>query len=86
MSCLTSVERLKTQDLTKFGKIGKTANLGGDIAQCPVSLPEIKLWQQQYPKIWKNRQNVSFSVQFYWIFFTLAKYFLWDFRFSDMHL
>ena len=26
------------------------SNLGGDIAQCPVSLPEIKLWQQQSKK------------------------------------
>ena len=39
------VERIKTQDLSKLGNIRKISNLGGEIAQRPVSLPEIILWQ-----------------------------------------
>ena len=38
-------KKRKTYDLRKQGNIGKISNLGEDIAQCPVSLPEIKLWQ-----------------------------------------
>ena len=40
-------KRLKTQDLTKSRNAKKILNLCGDIAQCPVSLPEINVWQQQ---------------------------------------
>ena len=36
-------KRLKTQDLRKLGNIRKMSNLGGDAAQCPVFLLEIKL-------------------------------------------
>ena len=39
------VERIKTQDFSKLGNIRKISNLGGEIAQRPVSLPEIILWQ-----------------------------------------
>ena len=40
-------KRLKTQDLRKSRNARKILNLCGDIAQCPVSLPEINVWQQQ---------------------------------------
>ena len=36
-------ERLKTQDLRKLGNIRKISNLGGHIAQCLVSLQELRL-------------------------------------------
>ena len=36
--------------LRKSGNINKNSNLGGDIAQCQVSLPEIKLCQYQQKK------------------------------------
>ena len=38
-------EKLKTCDLRKLGNIRKMSNLDGDIAQCPISPQEIKLWQ-----------------------------------------
>ena len=36
-------KRFKTQHLKKLGNIPQILNLGGDINQCPVSLPGIKL-------------------------------------------
>ena len=41
------VKRLKTQDLTKLRSIRKISNLGGHIVQCPVSLQELRLCEQQ---------------------------------------
>ena len=44
-------------------------NLGGDIAQHPVSLPQIKLWQQQSKYREKCISNFSCPVQFYQTFY-----------------
>ena len=55
-------ERLKT--FRKLGNIGKVLNFGGDIDECPVSLPEIKLWQQQSNDTQKQISNFYFPVQF----------------------
>ena len=60
-------EQFKAQDLRKLGNIGKISNLVGDIAQCPVSLPEMKLWQLQSKNMQKQISNFSSPVQFYWI-------------------
>ena len=43
-------KRLKTQDLRNLGNIRQISNLGGGIGQYPVSLTEMKLWQQQLKK------------------------------------
>ena len=43
------------------------SNLGGDVTQCLVSIPETKLWKQQSKK-----------VQFYWISLYCSKYFAQD--------
>ena len=40
---LRVAERLKIYDLRKSGNIRNMSNLGGDGAQCPVFLPQIKL-------------------------------------------
>ena len=63
-----------------LGNIRKISNLGADIAQCPVSLPEIKLWQQQSKNIQKQISNFSCPVQFYWISLFCSKYFAQDYR------
>ena len=45
LSAHTRKKKKKTEDLRKYGNIRKISNLEGYIAQCPVSPPEIKLWQ-----------------------------------------
>ena len=55
--------------LWKLRNIRKISNQGGHIAQCPVSLPETKVWQQQL----KNTQKyISCPVQFYQTFYFVA--------------
>ena len=71
-------EWLKTQHLRKIGNIGKFLNLVGDIAQSPVSLPKIKLWQQKSKNTQKQISNFSGPVQFYWISPFCSKYFAKD--------
>ena len=54
------------------------SNLGGDIAWCPVFLPEIKLWQKQL-KNTQNQKSLSCNlVQFRSISLLCAKYFVRD--------
>ena len=60
--------------LRKLGNITKIPNLGGDKAQCPVSLQEIWLWQQQSKMRQKWISNFSFPVQYYWICLSRSKY------------
>ena len=74
-------ERLKTQDLRKYGNISKISNAGEDIAQRPVSLPEIKLWQQQSKNSQKQISNFSCPVLFYCISLFCSKYFVQDCRY-----
>ena len=69
----------KTQDLRKLGNIRKISNLGGHIAQCLVSLQEIRLWQQQLKYTQNLIPNFSFLVQFYWISPFCSKYFVRDY-------
>ena len=72
------VDRRKTQDLRKLGNIWKISNLCGDIAQCPVSLPEIKLQRYQSKSTQKQTSDFSCPVQFYWISLFCSKYFALD--------
>ena len=69
-------KRLKTQDFGKQGNIKKISNLGGGIAQCPVSLPEIKLWYQQSKNKRKQISSFSCPIQLYWISVFCSKYFV----------
>ena len=55
------------------------SNLGGDIAQCPVSLPGIKLWLQQSKNTRKQISNFSCLIKFYWISLFCSKYFVQDY-------
>ena len=75
-------ETLKTQNFRKLGTIRKFSNLGGDITQCPVSAPEIKLWQQQSKNTQKQILNFSVPVQFYQISLICSKYFVQDCRYQ----
>ena len=61
-------KQLKTQNLRKLENIVKISSLAGDIAPYPVSLSEIKRWQQQLKNTKKQICNFSFPVQFYCIF------------------
>ena len=54
--------------LRTLGYIRKISNLSRDTAQCPVSLTEIKLWQQKSKSTQKQISNFSFPVQFYQIY------------------
>ena len=67
-------KRLKI--LGKLGRIRKISNLGGHIAQCPVSFQEIRLWQQQLKNMQKHVSHV-FPVQDFSISF---QYFVWNCR------
>ena len=58
-------ERLKTQGHGKLGNTISISNLGGDIAQCPLSFQEIELWQWQLKNTQKQIPNFSFPVQAY---------------------
>ena len=71
-------KRLKTWDFRKEGNIRKISNLGGDIAQYPVSLTRIKLWQQQSKITQKYVPNFSCRVQFYCIPLFCSTYFVQD--------
>ena len=62
--------------LRKLEKIRKTSYLGGHIAQCPVSLQEPRLCQQQLKNVQKYIPNVPLLVQFYWITPFCFKYFV----------
>ena len=62
----------------KLGNVRKISNLGGDIAQCLVSLQELTLCQQQLKNTQKQIPNFSFPVQFYWITPFCSKYFVRD--------
>ena len=70
-------KRLKTQDLRRFKNIRKISNLGGDflINQCPVSLKEIKVWQQWSKNTQKQIPKFSCPVQFQQITLFCSKYF-----------
>ena len=52
-------KRLKTQEKRKYQE---NLKLGGDIAQCPVSLPETKFQQQQSKNTRKQISNFSCPV------------------------
>ena len=71
-------ERLRTQDLRKLGNIRKISTLGGHMAQCLVSIQELRLYQQHLKNTQKHVPNFSFPVQFYWITPFCYKYFLRD--------
>ena len=71
-------ERLKTQDLRKLGNIRKISSLGGHIAQCLVSLQELRLCQLQLKNTQKQVPNCSSPVQFYWIIPFSSRYFIRD--------
>ena len=51
------IKRIQTQDLRKSLNIKLILNLSGDIAHCPVSYPEIKLWQQRSKNIQSRYQT-----------------------------
>ena len=78
------VERLETQDLRKLGNILRISNLGGDRAQCLVSLQELTLCEQQLKNMQKQIPKFSFPAQFYWITQFCSKYFARDCRFIIM--
>ena len=71
-------EQLKTQGLRKLENIRKISNLGGHIAQCLLSLQELRLCQQQLKNTQKQIPNFSSPVQFYWIIPFCSKYFVRD--------
>ena len=73
-------ERIKTQDLRNLGNIRKISNLGGGKVQCPVSLQEIRLRQQQSETTQKSISNFSFPVQYYRISVSCSKYLVRDCR------
>ena len=50
------------------------------IAQCPVTLPEIKLWQQHAQNTKKQISNFSSLAQFYRISIICSRYFLRGYR------
>ena len=50
--------------------------MGANIAQHPVSTPEIKLWQKQSKTTQKQKSNYCCPVQFYWISLFCSKYFV----------
>ena len=63
-TCLTSCQRLKTQDLRKYGNVRKISNLGGDLVS---SLPSRNLTLTVAVKnTQKQISNFSCPVQFYW--------------------
>ena len=51
--------------------LDQITNLGGYIAQYPVSLPQIKLWQQWSKYTEKCISNFSCPVQFYQVFYVV---------------
>ena len=69
-------ERLKTYDLRKLENIRKISKLGGRIGQCPASLQEIRLYQQQLKNTRKQIPNFFFPVQFDQIPLFCFKYFV----------
>ena len=71
-------KRVKSQDLRKLGNYRKILNL----VECPASLQEIKLWQQQLKNTLAQVLNFSCSVQFYWIFLLCSKHFIQDCSFQ----
>ena len=71
-------EGLNIQDLRKLGNIRKISNLGGHIAQCLVSLQELRFCQQQLKNTQKQIPNFSSSIQFYRITQFCSKYFVWE--------
>ena len=54
-------KRIKTQDFRNLGNIKKISKLGGDRAQCPASLTEIKFWSQ-WPTILRNQISKFFAL------------------------
>ena len=73
-----------TLRLGKLENIGKSSSLGGDIAQCPDSPPEIKLCQQQSKSTQVQISNFSLPVQFYWITLICFKYLVQDCRSTEL--
>ena len=61
-----------------LGNIRNISNLVRHIAQCLVSLQELRLCEQQLKNMQKQIPNFSFPVQFYWITPFCSKYFLQD--------
>ena len=66
--------------ILRNNKILGKSKIWVETAQCSVSLPEIKLWQQQSRNTQKQIPNVSCTVQFYWISLFCFKYFAQDCR------
>ena len=71
-------KRLKTQELKKLENIRKISIQRGDMAQCPVSLPQIKLCQGQLKNTRKQILNICCPVQFYWISLFCFKHYVRD--------
>ena len=66
----------KTQDLSKLGYIRKMSNLGDDIAQCPASFLEIKLWLQQSKKYDKVHSKIFYYCPVLLFSLICSKYFV----------
>ena len=75
---LQVAKQRKALDLRKLGNIREISNLGGHIAQCLVSLQELRLCQQQLKNMQKQIPNFSSPVQFYRIIPFCSKYFVRD--------
>ena len=83
---LQVAEQVKTQDLRKLGNIRNISNLSGNQCpvQCPTSLPEMKVWQQQS----KNTQKYISKfclVKFYRMSLFCFKYFDRDCRLIESY-
>ena len=67
-----------SNDLRKLGNIRKIPNLGGDIAQCLVPLPEIKFGNSSQKACTNRYQGFSCTVHFFWISLFCSKYLVRD--------
>ena len=67
-----------SNDLRKLGNIKKIPNLGGEIAQCLVPLPEIKFGNSSQKACTNRYQGFSCTVHFFWISLFCSKYLVRD--------
>ena len=70
-------EQLRTQDLKKLGNIRKISNFGRNIAQCLVSLQELKLCQQQFENTQKRYQTLFLLSSFTGLFHFVPNILYW---------
>ena len=79
-------KRLKNQNLRKQGNIRNIPNLGGDIAQRPVSLPEILNLGISSPKAGKSRYQTFLDLSSFTGFLYFVPNILSSIVIMDLHI